>query len=673
MPVKGAHAAPLVRVPPYNTTITIMASEDRNFLSLLVVFLVFSLHFVVSSGLTNSETLLKFKGSLSDPSALASWSEKTTPCNGDVANWVGVRCTNNSVWGLQLERMGLSGNIDVRILKDLPILRTLSFVKNTLDGPLPVFNELVALRSIYLSNNRFSGEIPGNAFEGMPRLKKLYLANNEFKGGVPSSLASLPKLVVLRLEGNQFSGQLPDFRQKFTSFNVSDNALEGRIPASLSKLNSTSFSDNKALCGEPLRECPELSGSNSKNPDSSRSKKPSTASIIVVAIVVLAAVVAIISAWVILVRRRNRAPESVEAPGPSNLQKKTGFKEVEQRSLTSPDHSGSGRRAETSKLSFVREDTEIFDLPDLLKASAEILGSGCFGSSYKAALSTGTMMVVKRFKQMNNVGREEFQEHMRRLGRLAHPNVLPLVAYYYRKNEKLLVTDHIQRGSLAVHLHGYQSLGQPSLDWPIRLKIIKGVAKGLAYLYKELPSIIAAHGHLKSSNVLLNNSYEPVLADYALVPVINQENAHELMVAYKSPEYLRHGRITKKTDVWCLGMLILEVLTGKFPENFLQQGKGKGEEDLASWVNSILPEEWTDKVFEQGIAGTKGSCGEMTKLLNIGLQCCEMDVEKRLDLKEAVERIEELKEKDNDDDFYSSYASEVDVRSSRGKSDDFDF
>lgn len=105
------------------------------------------------------------------------------------------------------------------------------------------------------------------------------------------------------------------------------------------------------------------------------------------------------------------------------------------------------------RLSFVREDRERFDLQDLLKASAEILGSGCFGSSYKAALTSGTVMVVKRYRQMNNVGREEFQEHMRRLGRLDHPNLLPLVAYYYRKEEKLLVADYIKKGSLAVQLH----------------------------------------------------------------------------------------------------------------------------------------------------------------------------------------------------------------------------
>jgi len=183
----------------------------------------------------------------------------------------------------------------------------------------------------------------------------------------------------------------------------------------------------------------------------------------VLLIVIIAAVVglllgAIVAAFLFLRRQSQRQPlASIEAPPPpipSNLKKKTGFKEENQSPSSSPDHSVGSKKGEPPKLSFVRDDREKFDLPDLLKASAEILGSGCFGSSYKAALNSGTMMVVKRFKQMNNVGREEFQEHMRRLGRLKHSNLLPLVAYYYRKEEKLLITDFVEKGSLAVHLHG---------------------------------------------------------------------------------------------------------------------------------------------------------------------------------------------------------------------------
>lgn len=384
-----------------------------------------------------------------------------------------------------------------------------------------------------------------------------------------------------------------------------------------------------------------------------------------------------IGAGIVILSRRNQSsskeedPAHGKSPCASELDPGVGSKSPDRGSSHG---SGSGKRsADSAKLSFVREDSEKFDLSDLLKASAEILGSGCFGSSYKAALTNGPVMVVKRFKQMNNVDREEFQEHMRRIGRLKHPNLLPLVAYYYKKEEKLLITNYVEKGSLAVQLHGHQAVGQPALEWPARLKIIKGIGKGLRYLYSELPSLITPHGHLKSSNVLLKANYEPLLSDYGLIPVVNQEHAHELMVAYKSPEYSQQGRITKKTDVWCFGLLILEILTGKFPANFLHQNKSGDEEDLASWVKTIPEKEWNSQVFDKEMGPTKSSEGEMLKLLRIAMACCESDFEKRLDLREVLEKIEEVKEKDGDEDFYSSYASEADIRSSRGLSDELNF
>lgn len=229
------------------------------------------------------------------------------------------------------------------------------------------------------------------------------------------------------------------------------------------------------------------------------------------------------------------------------------------------------------------------------------------------------------------------------------------------------------------------------MDWEKRLRIVKGIARGLLYLYKELHSLVTPHGHLKSANVVLNEAWEPVLTDYGLSPIVNQEDAQDLMIVYKSPEFKQLGRITKKTDIWTLGILILEILTGRFPANTIQPGKGAKETvDSATWVESLVKEDenWKDKVFDKdmmmNIKG-KEEEQEMIKLLKIGLACCEIDVEARLDINEVVERIENVREPDHysllrndhhhsaskDEDFYSSYASEGDMRSCRGLSDDF--
>ncbi|KAI3455751.1 hypothetical protein Pfo_012414 [Paulownia fortunei] len=610
--------------------------------SFLLIIFVLVVSFWLSDAQENeSEALLNFKSSLSnaDP-ALAHWNPSTTPCSGNSGNWVGVLCFNGYVWGLQLENMNLKGQIDVNSLVPLRFLRTLSFMDNSFEGIMPDWRKLGALKSLFLSNNHFSGQVPEDAFRGMTSLKKVHMANNNFTGHIPASLES-PKLIELRLENNQFTGTIPAISSEHLKvLNVSNNQLEGPIPAPLINMDPSSFSGNKALCGKPLESAcdptfppPDLEPSLHDSPDKNNSS-PATRIAIIVTSVIVGLFLIIIVLLLLLYRRRrsrrSRTPQlgrAVSAPdGETNVSVAVDCTHV-------GGMNGSGKpmrkseQQQPGKLSFVSEDREKFDLQDLMRASAEVLGSGNFGASYKAVLVDGEALVVKRFKQMNSIEKEDFHEHMRRLGRLKHPNLLPLVAYLYRKEEKLLVFDYVHNGSLAAHLHHgkHSSVEQGGLTWATRLKIIKGVAKGLVYLQNELPSLTVAHGHLKSSNVLLDKDFNPVLMDYALVPVVNSSQAHQILVAYKSPEYAQHGRTSKKTDVWCLGILILEILTGKN----LAQGSGA---DLAGWINAIVRKK------------AQNCRREMEKLLQIAIVCCQEDPDKRWDLEETLNQIEQVQE-----------------------------
>jgi len=112
------------------------------------------------------------------------------------------------------------------------------------------------------------------------------------------------------------------------------------------------------------------------------------------------------------------------------------------------------QEAEKNKLFFFEGCSYSFDLEDLLKASAEVLGKGSYGTTYRAALEDGTTVVVKRLREVL-VGKKEFEQQMEVVGRIGrHPNVMPLRAYYYSKDEKLLVYDYISGGSLFSLLHG---------------------------------------------------------------------------------------------------------------------------------------------------------------------------------------------------------------------------
>lgn len=166
---------------------------------------------------------------------------------------------------------------------------------------------------------------------------------------------------------------------------------------------------------------------------------------------------------------------------------------------TVPENTGQHKvKSEHGKLTFVRDDREKFDLEDLLRASAEILGSATFGSSYKAMIMNDQVVVVKRYKHMNIVGREEFDEHMTRLGSLSHPNLLPLVAYYYRKEEKLLISDFVVNGSLASVLHGRFLLLSKSnylivIIWQSLFFVILNYLLQIFLFFSEIKSLHALH------------------------------------------------------------------------------------------------------------------------------------------------------------------------------------
>ncbi|KAJ3676820.1 hypothetical protein LUZ60_002544 [Juncus effusus] len=613
---------------------------------------------VSSQAPNDAQILLKFKQGLSDPNnRLNNWNTDKPPCGSktNISNWVGVLCNNEAgVLGLQLENMGLSGKLDFNLLSGILSLRVLSFMSNNFDGPMPDVKTIVNLKAIYLSNNKLSGEIPQDAFNNMGLLKKVYLDHNKFTGPIPKSLADLPKLLELSLENNEFSGEILNFKQDdLQVMNLSNNDLKGKIPDSIAKMGPNVVTGNKNLCGPPLQnKCdpssqPSLSSPTSSSTSSSPPPNQGTSIIVVVFIVIVLAV--IFFAVIFAIRKKRASPkekfglppskkvvDDIEV-GPVDAPKPMGSPTSSTNGSTTHDH---------SRLVFVVQGRERFELQDLLKSSAEVLGTSNLGCSYKATLVTNASMVVKRFRDMNRVGKEDFEEHMRRLGRLSHPNLLPLVAYYYRKDEKLLLTDYAPNRSLAHFLHSGDRKMKAALDWTVRLKIVKGVAQGLAYLYEQLSVLQVPHGHLKSSNVLLGCYFEPLLSDYALVPVVNQSHATNAMAAFRSPERRLTGRPSKKSDVWCLGHLILEILTGKpgIPNNDTSVHKGQVH-DLSLWVISVPKEEWVEKVIDGDLARALNGSPDLETvkiLMEIGLACCEPDMDKRCEMKEAVDKIEEL-------------------------------
>lgn len=201
-------------------------------------------HILLIVTASDKELLLGFKDSIENKHVLSSWNESVPPCSPKQPNWPYIHCYKGHVWGLTLENMRLKGVVDVQALQKLPYLRTLSLKNNDFNTEWPYINGILGLKALFLSNNKFFGEVPAQAFQDMKWLKKIHLSNNRFTGHIPTSLASMPRLIELRLEGNQFTGSIPNFLRPLQSFSAADNKLEGQIPEGLRDLPVSAFSGN---------------------------------------------------------------------------------------------------------------------------------------------------------------------------------------------------------------------------------------------------------------------------------------------------------------------------------------------------------------------------------------------------------------------------------------------
>ena len=603
---------------------------------------------------------MRFKSSVNITKGdLNSWRTGTDPCNG---KWFGIYCQKGqTVSGIHVTKLGLSGTIHIEDLNDLPNLRTIRLDNNLLSGPLPPFFKLHGLRSLLLSNNSFSEEIADDFFKDMSQLKRVFLDHNRFTGKIPASVMQLVGLEELHLQGNQFSGEIPplaDGNMALKSLDLSNNNLEGEIPTSIAERKNLqmNFQGNQKLCGPPLNiECTDDSSSPGKDPNAVTGK---AVFMVILFLLLFLILVAIITRWK---KKREseefrmlgkdhqndrdqsleaaRLPESVKKPVESTKKRSSNAEGSSKKGSTHHGKGGPGGGG-MGDIIMVNSEKGSFGLPDLMKAAAEVLGNGSLGSAYKAVMANGLSVVVKRIRDMNKLSRDAFDVELQRFGKLRHPNVLAPLAYHYRREEKLVVSEYMPKSSLLYVLHGDRGIYHSELTWPTRLKIIQGVARGMQFLHEEFASYDLPHGNLKSSNVLLSETYEPLISDYAFLPFLQPSNASQALFAFKSPEFAQSQQVSPKSDVYCLGIILLEVMTGKFPSQYLSNGKGGT--DIVEWVQSSVEQHKEEELIDPEIASNTDSLQQMVELLRIGAACIASNPDDRENMKETVARIERI-------------------------------
>lgn len=402
-----------------------------------------------------------------------------SPCS-----WTGVECDGNRVTVLRLPGVSLSGEIPTGIFGNLNNLHTISLRFNALTGQLP--SDLAActsLRNLYLQGNGFSGHIPEFIFQ-FHNLVRLNLASNNFSGVLAPGFDRLQRLKTLFLENNRFIGSMPAFKLPvLKQFNVSNNFLNGSVPRRFQSFPSTALLGNQ-LCGRPLETCSgnivvPLTVDIGIN-ENRRTKKLSGA--VMGGIVIGSVLSFVMFCMIFMLSCRSKSGQietTLDMTTLDNIRREKVTYENPQ-SIAATTAMVQNKKEETNenidvvkKLVFFDNTARVFDLEDLLRASAEVLGKGTFGTAYKAVLEIGHVVAVKRLMDVT-ISEREFKEKIEAVGAMDHKNLVPLKAYYFSVDEKLLVFDYMAMGSLSALLHGQLFSCFVHPDAPLNDSVLKG-------------------------------------------------------------------------------------------------------------------------------------------------------------------------------------------------------
>ncbi|XP_061343799.1 probable inactive receptor kinase At4g23740 [Gastrolobium bilobum] len=560
------------------------------------------------------------------PSRALNWNKSSSLCT----TWIGVTCNEDKsqVIAIRLPGFGFHGTIPPNTISRITSLQILSLRSNYISGHFPSdFSNLKNLSLLYLQFNNFTGPLPD--FSAWKNLSVVNLSNNLFNGTIPLSLSNLTELAVLNLENNLLSGEIPDLKSPMLQqLNLSNNSLHGGVPISLQRFPTSAFVGNNVSLGSSPTIFPLTIPSS--QPCCSKSNKRNRR--LVLGVIVAGAVLGLAAFLVFIFVCCSRRKDGDALAG--KLQK----------GEMSPEKVVSRNQDANNNLVFFEGCNYAFDLEDLLRASAEVLGKGTFGAAYKVILEDATTVVVKRLKEVA-VGKKDFEQHMDMVGSLKHENVVELKAYYYSKDEKLMVYDYYSQGSVSALLHGKRGEDRVALDWDTRIKIALGAARGLAHIHSENGGKLV-HGNIRSSNMFVNTKQYGCVSDLGLANIMNSVALPISRggAGYRAPEVTDTRKAAQPSDVYSFGVVLLELLTGKSPLH-----PTGGDDDivhLVRWVHSVVREEWTAEVFDLELMRYPNIEEEMVEMLQIAMSCVVRMPDQRPKMSQVIKMIENVKQID---------------------------
>ncbi|KAL2326829.1 hypothetical protein Fmac_020256 [Flemingia macrophylla] len=301
-------------------------------------------------------------------------------------------------------------------------------------------------------------------------------------------------------------------------------------------------------------------------------------------------------------------------------------------------------RKDTTDKELLEMKTGYFSLRQIKAATnnfdpANKIGEGGFGPVYKGVLSDGDVIAVKQLSSKSKQGNREFVNEIGMISALQHPHLVKLYGCCIEGNQLLLIYEYMENNSLARALFGEQEQ-KLHLDWPTRMKICVGIARGLTYLHEE-SRLKIVHRDIKATNVLLDRELNAKISDFGLAKLDEEENTHISTrvagtIGYMAPEYAMRGYLTDKADVYSFGVVALEIVSGK------SNTKYRPKEEfvyLLDWAY-VLQEQGNLLELVDPSLGSEYSPEEAMRMLSLALLCTNPSPTLRPSMSSVVSMLE---------------------------------
>ncbi|ERN03417.1 protein STRUBBELIG-RECEPTOR FAMILY 3 isoform X1 [Amborella trichopoda] len=579
-------------------------------------------------------------------------------------------------------------------LSELSLLLDMSLNDNLLTGPIPdAFQALSSIINLDLSNNNITGQLPAS-MQDLSSLTTLHLQNNQLSG-ILDVLENLP-LKNLHIENNLFSGPIPP-----ALFNIPDFVKDGNpfntTPAPSPPPHVIS---PPPISNSPVSEVPPRM--HAQGPSSTQSGSDLDAGsrkfLATKNIVGLSAAGAVIIAFVVCSlifiacrkrKSRNRPSKTQEMGKESPKKQLLADSLVRPSNPSKKDHEGRvQKQGDEHHVNMVATDANLkqppgenatkmpvkkltwrpiqknpnnsisavpYTIASLQQftnsfAQENLIGEGSLGRVYRAKLFDGKLLAVKKLDIPSPLMQsdETFLELVSSISKLRHVNIAELVGYCSEHGQQLLVYEYYGNRTLHEALHLGDEVGR-KLSWNVRLKVALGVSRALAYLHEACEPPVA-HQNFKSANILFDEEMSARLSDCGLSALISSDLMSPIpslalgSFGYSPPEVSMSGAYTLQSDVYCFGVVMLELLTGRKP---FDRERPRGEHSLVRWAAPQLHDiEALSKMVDPALSGNYPA-KSLSRFADIISLCVQPEPEFRPPMSEIVQALVRMIQREN--------------------------